>query len=406
MSAAEPTNGRAHAAGGNAFDLAWARAASAFAAVNVDALVEHALRAKAAKDGPEVVSGAWPTLQDRLLAAAARGPRHATGIAPLDDMTRGGLREGDVAVLGGAPGAGKSTLSAQIARHYARSGLAVLYLAIDEAPSGIDARNLQSIGVPRDVAEEPDAGTIERAAAELGPLPLEVVDGRTVEAAMREHAARHPDVPRAYILDSVQKVWTARSGDFKSPRERVDDVIVTAKAICRAPATKGILVLLSELGRVAYRTNQAPEEIDLLSAFKETGSLEYSMDLGVVLLSQKGEPDTVRAVIPKCRMGRKGEFGLLLDRARATFTATDAPSAATTDDAAIDALADVVIAWLRANPGSTTREVRAAVRGNDGRKLAALERLARHGALRDGRQKGDRGARWFPVAAQLAEDEL
>lgn len=52
-------------------------------------------------------------------------------------------------------------------------------------------------------------------------------------------------------------------------------------------------------------------------------------------------------------------------------------------DAKLDALADRVLAFVRANPGCTTREVRTRVRGDGGAIGAALDHLVRNGALRN-----------------------
>jgi len=61
-------------------------------------------------------------------------PKHPTGIAALDRATRGGLRPGTFVGIGGAPGAGKTTLAIQLAVHYARAGVLVAILAADGAP--------------------------------------------------------------------------------------------------------------------------------------------------------------------------------------------------------------------------------------------------------------------------------
>src|SRR5690606_26432372 len=98
-------------------------------------------------DTEEPAKAEWSSMADRLRRTQTAGPRHPTGIEPLDVHLRGGLRLEKVMVIGGAPGAGKTSLGAQMARHWARNGLAVAWVAIDEETAGIDARNLQSVGV-------------------------------------------------------------------------------------------------------------------------------------------------------------------------------------------------------------------------------------------------------------------
>ena len=263
---------------------------------------------------------AWLSLSDRLRQSRGMGPRYALGIAPLDDAMRGGMRVGQVGVIGGAPGAGKTTLVVQIARYLARSGVAVAFNAIDEAVPGIDARLMQAIGIPRDDAEEPSDDVIARAAAEYDPLPLWIVDSLPIEVVFCELAKRYPDQPRAVICDSLQKVRTARTDSINNIRERIDDTMDTAKALSRSRETGAMVLFTSELARGSYRSKRSEDWSEDLAAFKESGGIEYGVDLGVVLRTARGDAALVHGAVPKCRMGRRGDrFALRLDFETATF---------------------------------------------------------------------------------------
>jgi len=61
-------------------------------------------------------------------------PRLETGIGEVDRVLGGGLVKGTVALLGGAPGSGKSTLSLQIGSAIACRGRGVIYLSGEESP--------------------------------------------------------------------------------------------------------------------------------------------------------------------------------------------------------------------------------------------------------------------------------
>ncbi|HET7688930.1 MAG TPA: DnaB-like helicase C-terminal domain-containing protein [Nocardioidaceae bacterium] len=54
-----------------------------------------------------------------------------TGFTPLDEHLSGGFRSGDLILLGGAQGLGKTTLMMQIARNIARAGRAVLVFSYE-----------------------------------------------------------------------------------------------------------------------------------------------------------------------------------------------------------------------------------------------------------------------------------
>lgn len=287
------------------------------------------------------------TLEERLRGRRNMGPRIATGIDALDVLLRGGIRPQQVMVIGGAPGAGKTTLGVQFARFMARAGVAVAWLAIDEESAGIDARNLESTGIPRDLAEEPDDETIISAGAEFGPLPWLMLDDATVEDAFVQLAKRYPDHQRAVFVDSIQTAWTSTSGAIPSIRERVSDVIQTAKRYARQDATRAAVFLTSELARGAYRSRNASEQIDDLAAFKESGAIEYQ---GHVLLVLRTDPEDAAAVtvtVPKNRIGRRGTFGLRLDFASATFRHRDLPVA---PSASHGELSRRVLAVLRETP--------------------------------------------------------
>ena len=82
-----------------------------------------------AATGPIPARSALDTLAD-LTAAELRIPRptpFATGFSPLDDVLCGGIRAGDLLLLGGKPGQGKTIAALQWARHAARTGHTAIY---------------------------------------------------------------------------------------------------------------------------------------------------------------------------------------------------------------------------------------------------------------------------------------
>ncbi len=70
----------------------------------------------------------------RLNAAEVQIPRPApfpTGFSPLDDVLHGGVRAGDLLVLGGKPGQGKTIAALQWARHTAVRGNLALFVCFE-----------------------------------------------------------------------------------------------------------------------------------------------------------------------------------------------------------------------------------------------------------------------------------
>jgi replicative DNA helicase len=73
---------------------------------------------------------------DRTDAAARRGESagsavYPTGFTPLDTYLGGGLRAGELALLGGPQGLGKTTMALQVARNAAVSGCEVVYFSFE-----------------------------------------------------------------------------------------------------------------------------------------------------------------------------------------------------------------------------------------------------------------------------------
>lgn len=343
--------------------------------------------------------------RERLYAMQSASPKHATGVEELDYHLRGGIREGEVMVIGGAPGAGKSTLALQIARNFARRGVVVGWLAVDESPAGLDARNLQAeLGVTREEAEKPCEDTIRRALARMSELdfPLYIYDAdATVEDVFKGLAELPQSGPRCIIIDSLQTARTQLSADFDNPRQRVDELFNWCKRAARLPGQKCVLIFTSELARGAYRSKRSAENSDPLASFKESGTAEYGVDVALVLSNVRGESDLVQAELVKCRPGDKGTFNLELDRDRATFNA----SHRTPDD--VKAAEDSRFAFCKlrvlehvtANPGCTTRAIRGAVGGSAGTINDALTDLTNERKIED-RGKGQARS-WFPTGTPV-----
>lgn len=77
------------------------------------------------------------------LGAAAKGADHSgpaipkiqTGVRNLDEILGGGLPQGSISVISGAPGSGKTTLGHQIAFHHAAPDRRVLYMSTFSEPA-------------------------------------------------------------------------------------------------------------------------------------------------------------------------------------------------------------------------------------------------------------------------------
>jgi replicative DNA helicase len=65
-----------------------------------------------------------------------------TNFSPLDQVLAGGLRPGDMVLVGGSPGVGKTVLTLQWARNIALQGIPVIYVCYEHEESALLARLL------------------------------------------------------------------------------------------------------------------------------------------------------------------------------------------------------------------------------------------------------------------------
>lgn len=347
----------------------------------------------------------WRTPVERALALGAFGADALPSPFPaLDTATRGGLRPGKLVILAGAPGAGKTSLAVQLARHFARAGCPVGLLASDEAADGLLVRWGQQEGLTRDNLEQGIHAARRYLANALAGVPLILVDADEDAARLEDVAdrvsalARDRGRPGVLVVDSIQTARVAaHQAEARSPRERVE---ATVSALKRAHRGAGLLVIATcEVSRGLYRGGADPK-INPLAAGKESGSIEYAAEMLLVLTSVTGESDLVDVTIAKNRIGGGHEpFRLKLDRDRARFdeTSLDPPDDEHDQDELDDAraarleadaeklLAEVVKARARGAELKSRHDVRALARGKQAYRAELVALLFATGRLVGGR---------------------
>lgn len=286
-----------------------------------EALVQNrdALQAacKAAAAAQEVQQ--QPTLEDEFLAYLGRRGGSAvmsTGIAGLDKALDGGLHAG-LTVLGAVSSIGKTSLMLQMADTLAAAGRNVLFITIEMSRMEL-------------IAKSAVRGTRERARPLLdGRLPENKV--RSLISAYRQKTGGRvelwePDAPLTpdfldekvsafcaqhespvLFLDYLQLVAPARTG--MTEKQTADAAVAMLKQLARRYDMP--VMAASSLNREAYRPGSAEPG---MSAFKESGSVEYSADLLLVLKyrtdadrENKTAPRHLALTILKNRFGATGE---------------------------------------------------------------------------------------------------
>ncbi|WP_455501002.1 DnaB-like helicase C-terminal domain-containing protein [Gemmiger sp.] len=260
-----------------------------------------------------------PALEDEFLdylSKRAKTAITATGISGIDKALDGGLHAG-LTVLGAVSSMGKTSLMLQMADTLAAAGRDVLFITIEMSRMEL-------------IAKSAVRGTKERARPLLdGKLPEKKV--RELISAYRQKTGGRvelwePDAPLTpafldekvsafceshtapvLFLDYLQLVAPARAG--MTEKQTADAAVAMLKQLARRYDMP--VVAASSLNREAYRPGSAEPG---MSAFKESGSVEYSADLLLVLKyrtdadkERRTGPRRLALTVLKNRFGATGE---------------------------------------------------------------------------------------------------
>jgi DNA repair protein RadA/Sms len=195
--------------------------------------------------------------------AGVEEARFSSRIAELDRVLGGGFVAGEVLLLGGEPGIGKSTLLLQVAHQLLAQSLRVLYLAGEESASQV-AMRAQRLGVDGN---------------------LELVRETELEAVL---ALLEAERPAFLIVDSIQTLEAGSTpGSLVSVREGT-------AALTRAAKRLGITTLL--VGHVTKEGTVAGPKV-----------IEHVVD-ATLYLESAGHFRVLRSA--KNRFGPVGEMGV------------------------------------------------------------------------------------------------
>ena len=282
---------------------------------------------------------------------SAEASRLTSGISEVDRVLGGGFVPGSIALFGGDPGIGKSTLLLQVAGRMARAGAPVLYITGEESAAQIRGRG-------------------ERIGSVVENLQLAATtDLETALAAIE--AAR----PALAIVDSVQ---TLTSGELGGPAGSVGQVREVASRLAEAAKTSGTCVAL--VGHVTKEGTVAGPR-----------TLEHLVDAVIYLEGERlGTTRLLRAA--KNRFGSTDEVGVLemrgdglaeVDDASRFFIESDeTPTAGTAVTIALEGTRPLAVEIQALSAPAGYGSPRRATTGIDvNRVLMLVAVLARHAGL-------------------------
>lgn len=224
-----------------------------------------------------------------------KNPAMATGLGGLDEILNGGLRSGEMLVLGARPKHGKTALALAIARFMARRNK-VLYLSQEMPVSQLMHRHTAAAGSvdlsrilkadPSDGAMWDAVGDAARTLGELGlyhddQCALSLIDIRRKVLQVRRRASGL-DV---LVVDFLQLM----AGAGEESRNRELDVIVN-----------GIKAMALDLGMAVIVLSQMSREADkhygrpLMTHLRDSGAIEAAADQIALLFTDWAHPMSKR----------------------------------------------------------------------------------------------------------------
>ncbi|GAA2360983.1 replicative DNA helicase [Catellatospora methionotrophica] len=243
-----------------------------------------------------------------------RGAGILTGIHALDDAT-GGFRPGQMIIVAGRPGMGKSVMGIEAARDVAMSqrkqvAIFTLEMSRTEVLHRLYSA-MTSIEISRIVRgqlSDADWTKISRAAAQVADAPILIDDSAPLTLPIIAARARraHARSPLALVvIDYLQLIKTGRRAENR--QQEVTEISQGVKLLAKELGCP--VLIAAQLNRNNEgRTDKRPQ----LSDLRESGSLEQDADL-VILLHRDNyyDPDTPRGneidvILAKQRSGQTG----------------------------------------------------------------------------------------------------
>lgn len=235
------------------------------------------------------------------------------GFRTLDGWLRGGIRPGEVLVIGGRPGQGKSALGMNIMLKTAARGNPCAFFTIEMSAAQLATRAAAVCGCPMN-ANQSDADKIEHAATELEKLPVEIVDmpngkASDIRSHVRSLSRRHGF--KVFVVDYLQLVRIGK--DTLEEYQRVTMASQTMKQIAREYGVA--MIVLAQINR-----DGGKKERPTMSDLKGSGSIEQDADQIILIHNPPDDPDTEpELILAKHRNGQTGTVAVEYQRARTLF---------------------------------------------------------------------------------------
>ncbi len=280
------------------------------------------------RDAKDIVKRTFSVIEARYEREGDGITGLSTGIPGLDTMTLG-LHPGELIIIAGRPGMGKTALAGCIAVNIAMNGTPTVIFSLEMPAESLMTRFLAGMSyidsrqLCRGFLQEAQWPRLVNAAGEIGSAPLFIDDNPDVTPAEIRAKARRLKADRGLGLLVVDYLQLMKAPGRHDTREQeVAEISRTLKAIARELEIP--VIGLSQLNRqVDNRTNRHPQ----LSDLRESGAIEQDADLIAFIyrdeVYNKSEDNPERGIaeveIAKHRNGPTGAIRLRFDATTQTF---------------------------------------------------------------------------------------
>jgi replicative DNA helicase len=272
--------------------------------------ISEAVASRAPRVMREVLLSAVETMMRR---EAGDIPGLKTGLEDLDGMLSGGMRPGNLIIVAGRPGMGKTSLALQFAIEAAGNNTAALFLSMEMVEQELADRMIASVGrvaldsVLASGAMNDDVGDrVQTAIGRLQELPL-VIDDKgglsLFDVTSKARSVKRKHGLGLLVIDYLQLM----TGEGDNRNQQIEQITRGLKALAKELGIP--VVVLSQLSRKCDdRANRRPIPSDL----RESGAIEQDAD--VILFVYRDEvyhPEsqdkgTAEIIVGKNRQGRIG----------------------------------------------------------------------------------------------------
>lgn len=256
-----------------------------------------------------------PGVVDRVVdMAPGRLVGVSTGLKKLDDYTTG-WNPGQLIVVAGRPGMGKTAFAELMCRACAMSGRAALWFSLEMPGEDLIRRQLSGeahvdhANIRSGRLQDFDRDQIRRAGQDLARLPIYMLDTPAITVmTVRREARRLFRKLGGLGVIVVDYLQLMRAVDKRQPREQqVAEMSGGLKALAMELGVP--VVALSQLNR---EVEKRPDKRPQLSDLRESGSLEQDSDVVIFIyrdeVYNRDSPDmgTAEIIIAKQRSGPVG----------------------------------------------------------------------------------------------------